>query len=116
VIWEKKIDGRWRVSSRDYFVGGKMVLIEEDIDENGVAGKLLMHSGDQVAGVLRKGNQITGVVPQAEIDEIIEAEKSGTAAGEAIGSIIGTGKNGPAKTTEEIAEDVKKKYEENRKK
>lgn len=87
-------------------------MIEEDIDHNGNAGKSLIHSGDELVGVLRKGNQITGVVPQAQIDQIRAIEKSATAVGGAIGSIAGEGKNAPAKTAEEITDELRKKVEE----
>jgi hypothetical protein len=96
------------------------VLSEYDIDENGVAGKLLLLSGNEVAGVLRKGQQITGVVPQQEIDEIKQMEQSGAEVGAAIGSgvllrpIIEGNKD--RKTSEEIGKDLSEKFEEVKKK
>ena len=85
-IWEKRSGDGWRIDSREYFVAGKRVLSEYDIDGNGAAGKLFLRSGAEIAGVLRKGQRITGVVPPNEIEEMKQIEQSGAEVGAAIGS------------------------------
>jgi hypothetical protein len=119
-IWEKRSGVSWVIDSREYFVAGKRVLSEYDIDGNGVAGKLLLRSGNEITGVLRKGKEITGVVPKDQIDEIKEIERSGAEVGAAIGSgalarpIVDGNKNG--KSGDEIAKDVREKFDELKKK
>ena len=115
LTWEKQVGARWELDSRDYYVGGKYVLYESEFDENGVAGKLLIRNGDELVGVVRKGKEIVGILPREEIEEIKQVEKHGAEVGAAIGSAVGKGKDGRAKTPEEIMKAVAEELEENKK-
>lgn len=114
--WEKQVGGKWVIDSRSYYVAGDDVLSEYDFDETGIARELVMRRGDQLVGIKRKGTEIIGLTPQAELDEMVRYGKMGGEAGAVIGGIGGEGKDGKTKTQDEITKELSGKIQELKKK